>query len=99
MEQAIDRIEEETGYSFLYADHVLDVSRIVNLEANNKDINLVLSRVFDNMNVDYKIVGEQIILSRKLEYFYSFGTATRTHGTRSRVGFEPRTSGSALMYW
>ena len=67
LEQAIDRIEEETGYSFLYADHVLDVSRIVNLEANNKDINLVLSRVFDNMNVDYKIVDKQIILSRKLE--------------------------------
>ena len=22
---AVDRIEEETGYSFLYADHVLDV--------------------------------------------------------------------------
>lgn len=67
LEQAIDRIEEETGYSFLYADHVLDVSRVVNLEANNKDINLVLSRVFDNMNVDYKIVDKQIILSRKLE--------------------------------
>ena len=67
LEQALDRIEEETGYSFLYADHVLDVSRIVNLEANNKDINLVLSRVFDNMNVDYKIVDKQIILSRKLE--------------------------------
>ena len=62
LEQAIDRIEEETGYSFLYADHVLDVSRIVNLESNNKDINLVLSRVFD-----YKIVDKQIILSRKLE--------------------------------
>lgn len=67
LEQAIDRIEEETGYSFLYADHVLDVSRVVNLEANNKDINLVLSRVFDNMNVDYKIVDKQIILSHKLE--------------------------------
>ena len=39
LEQAIDRIEEET----------------------------VLSRVFDNMNVDYKIVDKQIILSRKLE--------------------------------
>ena len=41
LEQAIDRIEEETGYSFLYADHVLDVIRIVNLEDNNKDFNLV----------------------------------------------------------
>ena len=50
LEQALDRIEEETGYSFLYADHVLDVSRIVNLEANNKDINLVLSRVFVLVN-------------------------------------------------
>lgn len=91
LEQAIDRIEEETGYSFLYADHVLDVSRIVNLEANNKDINLVLSRVFDNMNVDYKIVDKQIILSRKLESI-PLAQQPRTHGTRSRVGFEPRTS-------
>lgn len=42
------------------------------------------------MNVDYKIVDKQIILSRKLESI-PLAAATRTYGTRSRIGFEPRT--------
>jgi len=37
------------------------------LNASNKDINVVLSQVFDNMGVEYKIVDRQIILSRKVE--------------------------------
>ena len=49
VEQAIDRIEQETGYSFLYSNHVLDTNRLISLNASNKDINVVLSQVFDNM--------------------------------------------------
>lgn len=67
VEQAIDRIEQETGYSFLYSNHVLDTNRLISLNASNKDINVVLSQVFDNMGVEYKIVDRQIILSRKVE--------------------------------
>ena len=67
VEQAIDRIEQETGYSFLYSNHVLDTNRLISLNASNKDISVVLSQVFDNMGVEYKIVDRQIILSRKVE--------------------------------
>lgn len=65
VEQALDRIERETGFSFLFRDNTVDVNRIVNLKVNKGDINKVLSQMFDNTNVDYKVVDKQIILSRK----------------------------------
>lgn len=67
VEQAIDQIEKETGYSFLFTDQTLDVSRIVNLKVKNGQIDQVLSQIFDNTNVDYKIVDKQIILSKKTD--------------------------------
>lgn len=65
VEQALDRIERETGFSFLFRDNTLDVNRIVNLKVNKSDINHVLSQIFNNTNVEYKIVDKQIILSKK----------------------------------
>lgn len=65
VEQALDQIEQETGYSFLFTDNIIDVNRVVNLKINKGDINNVLSQIFDNTNVTYKIVDKQIILSKK----------------------------------
>lgn len=55
VEQAIDRIEQETGYSFLYSNHVLDTNRLISLNASNKDISVVLSQVFDNMGSNTRL--------------------------------------------
>ena len=104
VEQAIDRIEQETGYSFLYSNHVLDTNRLISLNASNKDINVVLSQVFDNMGVEYKIVDRQIILSRKVES----APVVQQQGRKVRgvvIGFESRTDhwceclGERNLYW
>lgn len=65
VEQALDQIEQETGYSFLFTDNTVDVNRVVDLKINNGDINKALSQIFDQTNVAYKIVDKQIILSKK----------------------------------
>lgn len=68
VEQALDRIEQETGFSFLFRDNTVDVDRIVNLKVNRGDIDYILSQVFKNTNVEYKIVDKQIILSEKTTF-------------------------------
>lgn len=65
VEQALDQIEKETGFSFLFRDNTVDVNRIVNLKVNRGDINHILSQIFKNTNVEYQIVDKQIILSEK----------------------------------
>lgn len=65
VEQALDQIEKETGFSFLFRDNTVDVNRIVSLKVNGGDINHILSQIFNNTNVEYKIVDKQIILSKK----------------------------------
>lgn len=65
VEQALDRIEKETGYSFLFTDHTIDVGRKVNLDIQRGDIRQLLAQLFDSREVDYKILDKQIILSKK----------------------------------
>ncbi len=63
VEQILDKIEKETGYSFLYTDKTVDINRRVDVHVTNKNINEVLDAVFKYTNVRYNIVDKQVILS------------------------------------
>lgn len=65
VEQALDQIEQETGFSFLFTNNIIDVNRIVDLKVSKGNINHILGRLFDRTNVEYKIIDKQIILSTK----------------------------------
>ncbi|MDR1938124.1 MAG: TonB-dependent receptor [Tannerellaceae bacterium] len=65
IEQALDRIELDTDYTFLFTDRTVDVTRLVDVEINTKDILDVLKVLFDGTNVQYSIVDKQVILSTK----------------------------------
>lgn len=65
VEQAIDLIEKESDYSFLFTDGTVDIDRIISLNVANKSINDILSILFKNTDIDYKVVDKQIILSHK----------------------------------
>ncbi|MFV0584746.1 MAG: TonB-dependent receptor [Parabacteroides gordonii] len=91
VEQALDQIEKETGFSFLFRDNTVDVNRIVNLKVNGGDINHVLSQIFNNTNIEYKIVDKQIILSEKAM------TASVLQQTRSITGVVTDTQGVPVI--
>lgn len=65
VEQAIDRIEKETGYAFLFTDQTIDVSRKVSLRVTQGDISQLLAQLFNSQDVEYTIVDKQIILKKK----------------------------------
>ncbi|MDR2810258.1 MAG: TonB-dependent receptor, partial [Tannerellaceae bacterium] len=64
IEQALDKIEAETGYTFLYTNHTIDAHRKVNLDVQARDIREVLHMLFSSTDIRYRIVDKQIILSR-----------------------------------
>lgn len=89
VEQALDRIEKETGYSFLFTDHTIDVGRKVNLDIDRGNIRQLLAQLFDSREVDYKILDKQIILSKKTASSAAAQQHRLVSGTVTDAGGEP----------
>lgn len=65
IESILDRIEQETEFSFLLLDKSLDVGKLVSIKASESSIEQVLDNLFKNSNIQYRVVDRQIILMEK----------------------------------
>ena len=65
IEDVMDKIEQDTEFSFLILDNMLDLNKVVNVNANNETVDKVLTNVFKNTNINYKVVDRQIVLMNK----------------------------------
>lgn len=63
IEQALEAIEHQSDFVFLYNSKEIDVKKEVLLEYQKGDIQRVLKDVLKNTNLVYRIVDQQIILS------------------------------------
>lgn len=59
---ALEKIENQSEFYFLYSPKLVDVERKVNINANNKCIKDVLASIFDG-KVNYLVYDRQIILT------------------------------------
>jgi hypothetical protein len=64
IEEAINIIEKESDYSFLYSDRYVNVDRKVNINIKKGEISDILNQLFKNSGIEYNIVENQIILSK-----------------------------------
>jgi TonB-linked SusC/RagA family outer membrane protein len=64
VEEAINVIEKETPYSFLFTDKSVDVDRKVSIDVNSGKITDILDQLLVNTDVGYQIIDRQIILAR-----------------------------------
>lgn len=67
VEDVLNTIENKSEFYFLLNQKLIDVSRKVDVVAENKSIKDVLDKVFDNTNVKYCVVDKQIILFPQTE--------------------------------
>lgn len=63
LEEALDKIEEQSEFYFLYNQKLIDTDRKVNLETEDEKIDLILNELFDGTNVVYTITDRKIILA------------------------------------
>lgn len=61
----LDKIENTTGYMFVYNVKSVDLQRLISINLEEEKIENVLSKLFLNTTTDYKISGSHIILSAK----------------------------------
>ncbi len=60
------QIENQTEYLFVYDRNDVDVNRVVYVNANQTDVMDLLKSIFANTDIDCKILGNNITLSRNL---------------------------------
>ena len=63
--QVIRAIEDQTDYLFVYDKNEIDLTRQVDIVAENKSVADVLSGIFSNTNVVYAMEGSNIMLMGK----------------------------------
>jgi len=65
IEEIIDKIEQETEFSFLILDKQLDTKKQVSVQAEDSSIEQILDNLFKNTNIQYRVVDRQIILMQR----------------------------------
>jgi TonB-linked SusC/RagA family outer membrane protein len=65
IEKVLDKIEQETDYSFLVLDKMADINKIVDFQTEEQSIEQTLDNLFENTNIQYRIVDKQIVLLNK----------------------------------
>lgn len=66
VESVMKQIENQTEYLFVYDRNDVDVNRVVYVNANQTDVMDLLKSIFANTDIDCKILGNNITLSRNL---------------------------------
>lgn len=62
LKELFKEIERQSDYIFFYNDEAVDVSKEVNISANDATIYEILDKVLDKNKSDYKVFDRQIIL-------------------------------------
>lgn len=64
LSKAMDKVEKMSGYTFFYDANSIDFSRKVNVDVENEDLHVVLSKILSPMGLTYDIRDKQIVVYR-----------------------------------
>ena len=65
VQQVLEEIEAQSEFYILFNHQLVDVNRKVDIKASNKKISNILSAIFKDTDVEYMVMGRQIIISQK----------------------------------
>lgn len=65
LQNVIEDIEEKSKYRFFYNNNLIDTSKKVSLKSNGYKIKKILRLLFNETNIDFRIIKNQIVLFPK----------------------------------
>ena len=60
---ALDAIENQSEFFFLYSEKIIDVNRKVDVEAQQSTVDKILDKIFSGTDVSYTVKDRQIVLT------------------------------------
>lgn len=76
LKDALEKIEKQSGCSFLYNAQLVDVNKKVSVDKTNVSVNELVAELLKGTGIIYRIVDKQIILSKQ-EVESSLGSAEK----------------------
>ncbi len=67
VKEALDKIEENSEFFFLYNSKLVNVDRKISVDVDNEKINGILDEMFRGTDVVYTVVDRQIVLTDKAD--------------------------------
>lgn len=68
--EVIAEIEKQTDYLFVYNKHEIDINRLVSFSAEDESVTEILSKIFADTDVSYKLIGKNISLIKQPTALY-----------------------------
>ncbi len=81
----LDEIEKQSDFHFYYNSRLVDVERKVSIKANKKAVLPILSEIFADSDVDYKVLDKDVILTEKDKSTIGSQSVTQQQNTVSGV--------------
>jgi len=94
VEEVLDKIEKSSEYFFMYNKEMVDVERKIDIQVEEKGINQILDKVFENTGITYSIKDRQILLINNS--MLSNGTENVTQQQKTVSGKVADSSGASL---
>ena len=66
LKEFVKRIENSTGYSFIYSEEIT-IKHKINLQVKDKPLREILDLAFKNEQISYQFTGRHILLQKKKE--------------------------------
>src|SRR5665648_998069 len=63
VEEILLQIENQSNYVFLYNKDLIDVEKMISINVKSASVDKVLDMLFEGSNINYKLIGRQIVLS------------------------------------
>ncbi len=60
--ETLEKISLQTGYYFTYDSRLIDTSKKINLKISDYPLNEVLDTIFNNPELDYKLIDKNIVI-------------------------------------
>lgn len=67
LESIIEEIEEQTAYSFVYNNDVIDIQQKISIKLIDKGVQNTLDKLFEKSEISFTIQNNLIILSKKVK--------------------------------
>lgn len=84
VDEILNNIENQSDFKFFYQNEQIDGNRKVTVNAKNADIEELIEQVFDNENIKYRILENNLVVLIKTEQQELTITGTVTSGTDSK---------------
>ncbi|HPR84829.1 MAG TPA: TonB-dependent receptor plug domain-containing protein, partial [Prolixibacteraceae bacterium] len=90
VKEVLQSIEDHSDFRFFYNEKFVDLSRIVSVTSENKSVENILSEIFKNTNISYKVMGNKLIIITPVE------DNMNTQQTKSITGKVTDSTGNSL---